>query len=144
MWTVLWLKLVTKYNNTSTFVDLCSADILVSRGVNGCRTLGRTSWLNTNRKYVTDSHRALIPTCRHSLKVRSGWRHSYSLSRTVSVSCLYHKRCLHRMLQFCREFDNNFDKLWRGYKIFRPRLTKYCIPGGVVFINSKYCCTSVR
>jgi len=38
---------------------------------------------------------------------------------------------------FCRQFDNNFDKLWRGYKTFRPRLTKYCwgwvpgIPGGV-------------
>ena len=37
---------------------------------------------------------------------------------------------------FCRQFDNNFDKLWRG-KTFRPRLTKYCrgcvpgIPGGV-------------
>ena len=29
---------------------------------------------------------------------------------------------------FCRQFDNNFDKLWRGYnyKTFRPRLTKYC------------------
>ena len=38
---------------------------------------------------------------------------------------------------FCRQFDNNFDKLWRGYKTFRPQLTEYCrgcvpgIPGGV-------------
>jgi len=38
---------------------------------------------------------------------------------------------------FCKQFGNNFDKLWRGYKTFRPRLTKYCrgcvpgIPGGV-------------
>ena len=38
---------------------------------------------------------------------------------------------------FCRQFDNNFDKLWRGYKTFRPQLTKYCrgcvpgIPSGV-------------
>jgi len=35
---------------------------------------------------------------------------------------------------FCRQFDNNFDKLWRGYKTFRPRLTKYCrgcVTGGV-------------
>jgi len=38
---------------------------------------------------------------------------------------------------FCRQFDNNFDKLWRGYESFRPRLTIDCrecvpgIPGGV-------------
>jgi len=35
---------------------------------------------------------------------------------------------------FYRQFDNNFDKLWRGYKTFRPRLIKYCrgcVPGGV-------------
>ena len=38
---------------------------------------------------------------------------------------------------FCRQFDNNFDKLWRGYTTFGPRLTKYCrgcvpgLPGGV-------------
>ena len=33
---------------------------------------------------------------------------------------------------FCKQFGNNFDKLWRGYKTFRPRLTKYyrgCVPG---------------
>jgi len=60
------------------------------------------------------------------------------LSRTVSVSCLYRKRSLDRTHQFCRQFDNNFDKLWGGrYHTYRPRLTKYCrvcvpgIPGGV-------------
>ena len=57
-----------------------------------------------NRKYVT--HRTLTPTCRYSLKVHSRLRHSsckirtinlsLSLSRTVSVSCLYCKRWLHR------------------------------------------------
>jgi len=30
---------------------------------------------------------------------------------SVSVSCLYRKRWLHRMHQFCRQFDNNFDNL---------------------------------
>jgi len=40
------------------------------------------------------------------------------------------------MHQFCRQFDNNFDKLW-VYKTFCPWLTKYCrgyvpgIPSGV-------------
>jgi len=72
----------------------------VASGVNGCRILAGTSW--PNRKYVTDAHRALIPTCRHSLKIRSGWRHSsckirtITVSRTVSRSCLYRKRWLHR------------------------------------------------
>jgi len=57
-----------------------------------------------------------------------------TLSLTASVSCLYRKRWLHRTHHFCRQFDNNFDKLWGGYKTFRPRLTKYCrgcVPGGV-------------
>ena len=35
--------------------------------------------------YVTDTHRALIPTCRHSLKVRSGWCHSSCRIRTVTL-----------------------------------------------------------
>jgi len=54
-----------------------------------CRTLAGWVGLTGN---MTDAHRALIPTCRHSLKVRSGWRHDWckisALSLTVSVSCL--------------------------------------------------------
>jgi len=89
-------------------------------------------------KYVNDTHRALIRTCRHSLKVPGGWRHS-----SYKIDCHSLFDCLGVLLvpqtlvaPFCRQFDNNFDKLW-GYKTFRPRLTKYCrgcvpgIPGGV-------------
>jgi len=53
-------------------------------------------------KYVTDAHHALIPTCRHSLKVHSGWQYSSYKIRTITlslnawVSCLYRKRWLHR------------------------------------------------
>jgi len=137
------------FNEAST--RAMSGHILPSSGDNGRRTMGGTSW--PYRKYVTDTHHALIPTCRHSLKVRSGWRHSsckvrtITLSWTVSLSCLYRKRWLHRTHQFCRQSDNNFDKLW-GYKTFRPRLTKYCrgcvpgIPGSVDVYDPPYYFTS--
>ena len=101
----------------------------LSSGVNGCRTLAGTSW--PNRKHVTDAHRALIPTCRHSLKVRSGWRHSSCKIRTISLSLslsLWLFRCLscttnewlHRTHQFCRQFDNNFIKHRGDIRHFVP------------------------
>jgi len=109
--------------------------------VNGCRILAGTRW--PNMKYVTDAHRALIPTCRHSLKVCSGWRHSSCKIRTISLS-LWLPRCL-----ACTANDGCTVRIssagnlitilsnFGGYKTFRPRLTKYCrecvpgIPGGV-------------
>jgi len=66
---------------------------------------------------VTDSHRALIPTCRHSVNVRSAWM----TSQLVQNDCLSLSDCLGFVLvpqmlvapyaQFCGQFDDTFDKL---------------------------------
>jgi len=47
-------------------------------------------------------------------------KETIALSLTVSVSCLYCKRWLHHTHQFCRQFDNNFDKLWGNIRHFVP------------------------
>jgi len=62
-------------------------------GVNGCRILAGTRW--SIRNYATDAYCALIPTCRHSLKVRSEWRHSSCKTRSLSLYLsLWPYRCL--------------------------------------------------
>jgi len=44
----------------------------------------------------------------------------HTLSLTASVSCLYRKPQLHHTHRFCRQFDNNFVKLWGDIRHFVP------------------------
>ena len=80
-------------------------------------------------KHVTDTHHALIPTCRHSLKVHSGWRHSSCKIRTITlslnvwVSCLYHKRWLHRSASNLATILTNFGGDIRHFVLGWPNIT---------------------
>ena len=85
-----------------------------------------TSW--PNRKYVADTHRALIPTCRHSLKVCSGWRHSSCKKKTRLSQSLGLFRCLactanaDCTIHVCSAGNliTIIDKLWGDIRHFVP------------------------
>jgi len=92
---------------------------------------------------VTDTHRALIPTCRHSLKVKVLLgdviaRAKLSVSLSSCLACTANAGYIVRISSAANLITilTNFG----GYKTFRHWLAKYCqggIPGGVeAYVNN--------